>query len=51
VTTLAGLFRQIWSLGQAGVDVPLTMNREGRTFEIRVQSADRRRYLKGPVLH
>jgi S1-C subfamily serine protease len=51
VTTLAGLFRQIWSLGQAGVDVPLLVNREGQTFELHVRSSDRRRFLKGPVLH
>jgi S1-C subfamily serine protease len=51
VSDLAGLFRRIWSLGSAGVDVPLLINREGSTFEARLQSADRRRYLKGPVLH
>lgn len=51
VHDLAGLFRRVWSLGSAGVDVPLLINREGTTFETRVHSADRRRYLKGPVLH
>ena len=30
---------------------PLLINREGRTFELRVKSSDRRRFLKGPVLH
>jgi len=51
VRDLAGLFRRIWALGQAGVEVPLLINREGRTFELRVKSSDRRRFLKGPVLH
>jgi S1-C subfamily serine protease len=51
VSDLAGLFRRIWALGEAGVAVPLTINREGRTLEVRVQSTDRRRLLKGPVLH
>jgi S1-C subfamily serine protease len=51
VSDLAGLFRRVWALGDAGVTVPLTINREGRTFEVRVQSTDRRRLLKGPVLH
>jgi S1-C subfamily serine protease len=51
VSDLAGLFRRIWALGEAGVAVPLTINREGRTFEVSVQSTDRRRLLKGPVLH
>ncbi len=51
VTTLASLFRGVWSLGNAGVDVPLLINREGDTFEVCVRSADRRRFLKGPILH
>ncbi len=51
VSDLAGLFRRVWALGEAGVTVPLTVNREGKTFEISVRSTDRRRLLKGPVLH
>jgi S1-C subfamily serine protease len=51
VSDLAGLFRRIWAQGNAGVDVPLTVYRDGRTFELRVPSADRRRYLKAPRLH
>jgi S1-C subfamily serine protease len=51
VTDLAGLFRRVWALGEAGVAVPLTINREGKTFEVTVRSIDRRRLLKGPVLH
>ena len=37
MSDLAGLFRRVWALGQAGVDVPLLINREGKTFELRVQ--------------
>ena len=33
VSDLAGLFRRVWALGQAGVAVPLLINREGKTFE------------------
>jgi S1-C subfamily serine protease len=51
VNDLAGLFRRVWALGQAGVEVPLLINREGKTFELRVRSGDRRSFLKGPVLH
>jgi S1-C subfamily serine protease len=51
VSDLAGLFRRVWALGQAGVEVPLLINRDGKTFELRVRSTDRRRLLKGPVLH
>ena len=51
VSDLAGLFRRVWSLGEAGVTVPLTLNREGKTFDVAVRSTDRRRLLKGPILH
>jgi S1-C subfamily serine protease len=51
VSELAGFFRKVWSLGKAGVEVPLTVYRDGRTFEVRVTSGDRNRFLKGPSLH
>jgi S1-C subfamily serine protease len=51
VKDLAGLFRQVWALGKAGVKVPLLISREGDALELNVTSADRRRFLKGPVLH
>ena len=51
VRNLAGFFRKVWSLGDAGVEVPLMINRSGRTMEVHVSSADRRDFLKGPVLH
>ena len=51
ITGLAGFFRSIWALGDAGVDVPLVVYRDGSTLEIRVPSGDRNRFLKGPKLH
>ena len=51
VGSLAGFYRRVWSLGNAGVEAPLTIYRDGRTFEARVASADRARFLKGPRLH
>ncbi len=51
VSELAGFFRTVWSLGKAGVEVPLTVYRDGRTIEVRVTSGDRNRFLKGPSLH
>jgi len=51
ISDLAALFRRVWSLGEAGVDVPLTLDREGTTFDVTIKSTDRRRLLKGPVLH
>ena len=51
VRDLAAGFRKIWSLGHAGVEVPLLIWREGDTFEVRVNSGDRDRFLKRPKLH
>jgi S1-C subfamily serine protease len=51
VTELATAFRKVWSLGNAGVEVPLLIYRDGRTFEVTVTSGDRTRFLKGPSLH
>ncbi len=51
VTGLAGLFRKVWSLGDAGVKVPMTVHRDGRPVELTIPSGDRNRYLKGPSLH
>jgi S1-C subfamily serine protease len=51
VSTLAGVYRKVWALGQAGVEVPLTLYREGVTFEVRVNSSDRGKFLKGPQMH
>lgn len=51
VTELADLFRRIWRLGAAGVEVPLTVAREGGVSRVRVRSADRQDLLKKPPLH
>jgi S1-C subfamily serine protease len=51
VTTLADLFRRIWSLGPAGVEVPLTVRRDGRMLALRAASGDRMRFLRTPRMH
>jgi len=51
VRDLASLFRRIWAQGQAGVEVPMTVYRDGETMELRVKSSERDRFLKGPSLH
>ena len=51
VFNLADMFRSVWALGEAGVTVPLTILRKGRTMEVHLTSVDRRGFLKGPVLH
>jgi S1-C subfamily serine protease len=48
---LADLFRKIWGLGAAGVEVPMTLVREGSVSRIRVPSTDRQGLLKKPSLH
>ena len=51
VSSLAQLYRKLWALGPAGVDVPLTLYREGDTFDVTVKSSDRAKFLKAPRLH
>jgi S1-C subfamily serine protease len=51
VSSLAALYRKVWSLGNAGVEVPLTLYRDGVTFDVRVNSSDRAKFLKAPKLH
>jgi S1-C subfamily serine protease len=51
VRDLASFFRSIWAQGQAGVDVPIAIYRDGETMDVRVKSSERNRFLKGPSLH
>jgi S1-C subfamily serine protease len=48
---LADLFRRIWALGPAGVDVPLTIARDDQLLRLTVRSADRDDFLLKPRLH
>jgi len=50
VTTLAELYRQVWSLGDAGVEVPLTLARDERPRLAAIKSADRSQFMKTPRL-
>ena len=47
----AQFYRKLWSLGSAGVDVPLTIYHEGVTFDVVLASTDRAKLLKAPRLH
>ncbi len=51
VTGLAGFFRKVWSLGPAGVAVPLIVSRDGETIEASIVSSDRELFLKKPRMH
>ncbi|WP_213739703.1 S1C family serine protease [Bradyrhizobium sp. dw_411] len=51
VTSQTGFYRKLWSLGAAGIDVPLTVYHEGVTFDVVLASTDRGKMLKAPRLH
>lgn len=51
VDSLAELFRKVWSVGDAGVDIPLLINRDGETFDIWIRSVDRNDLLRSPIIH
>jgi len=51
VSSLAAFYRKVWSLGDAGASVPLTLYREGVTFDVSVNSSDRAKFLKAPRVH
>jgi S1-C subfamily serine protease len=51
VATLSQFYKSVWALGAAGVEIPLTLYRDGDTFEVRVNSSDRAKFLKAPKLH
>ncbi|MES2563882.1 MAG: S1C family serine protease [Pseudomonadota bacterium] len=51
VTGLAEFFRAVWRLGPVGVEVPLTVARDGDVLRVKVKSADRSDFLKKPKLH
>jgi S1-C subfamily serine protease len=51
ITSQIGFYRKLWSLGPAGVDVPLTVYHEGVTFDVVLTSTDRAKLLKAPRLH
>lgn len=51
ITSQPQFYRKLWSLGPAGVDVPLTVHHEGVTFDVTLSSTDRAKLLKAPRLH
>jgi S1-C subfamily serine protease len=50
-TDLATLFRRIWSLGHAGTEIPLRIERDGHSFDQTVTSSERNRFFKVPRMH
>ena len=51
VSDLASLFRSIWSLGSAGTQIPLNLQRGNDQMDVVVRSVNRYDMLKSPKLH
>ncbi|MEM7540316.1 MAG: S1C family serine protease [Pseudomonadota bacterium] len=51
VADLAQFFKRIWSLGPAGITIPLKLNREGQVLNVGISSTDRQSHWKAPDLH
>ena len=50
VSDLADFYRKVWGLGEAGVEVPIEIIRDGRALGLKLRSADRATLLKRPRL-
>jgi S1-C subfamily serine protease len=50
VGDLADFYRRLWQQGPAGVEIPLTLLRDGKAVKVTVQSVDRGDLLKKPRL-
>jgi S1-C subfamily serine protease len=46
VADLVGFYRRVWNLGEAGVDVPLTVLRGGELIDVAVSSGNRYDWLR-----
>lgn len=51
VASLAQFYRRLWALGNAGVEVPLDIVRDGRLAEVIIESDDRSKFYLTPKLH
>jgi S1-C subfamily serine protease len=51
VESLAALYRVLWGLGPAGVEVPMLAARDGDLLRLKVASVDRNSLLRRPSLH
>jgi S1-C subfamily serine protease len=51
VDTLGEFYREIWSCGPAGTEIPIEVVRDRRSLWVRVRSADRASYLRKPRMN
>jgi S1-C subfamily serine protease len=50
IADLGDFYRKVWRCGDAGVEVPIEIIRDGRALGLKVHSADRAGFLKRPRL-
>ncbi len=50
VSDLGDFYHKVWAIGTAGVEVPIEIIRDGRTYAVTVHSADRASFLRRPRL-
>ena len=50
IADLADFYRKVWNCGNAGVEVPIEIIRDGRSIGVKIKSADRTSFLKRPRL-
>ncbi|MDJ0686367.1 MAG: S1C family serine protease [Alphaproteobacteria bacterium] len=48
---LSDMLRTVWSLGEPGVSVPMTLVRDGKPRQVAIQTADRASFMRQPRLH
>jgi S1-C subfamily serine protease len=51
VESLSDFYRNLWSCGPAGVEIPIEIVRDKRSVWLRIKSADRSSFLRKPQLH
>lgn len=51
VSDLFSVWQRVWATGEAGTEVRMRLDRNGRTFDVAIQSVDRTNFLKSPQLH
>ena len=51
VESVADFYRKIWASGSAGVEVTLSVQREGQEIHLPIRTGDRRRLMRAPKGH
>ena len=51
VHDLGQFYRRLWTLGPAGVQVPLLIIRDGKKMDLKLTSGYRGQYMKSPPIH